>query len=126
MSGNGTDLGHVTALLQQVLANQVEQGRTLAEHGRTLAGHGRTLAEHGRILAELGRRSEEHDRRLDQQGQLLIVMARKLDDLDSQVKGLRQTVVEYHSAVIGHGVLISEMDDRLRRVEQRLGLSPAA
>ena len=39
---------------------------------------------------------------------------------------LRQTVAEYHASVLGHGVLISELDERLRRVEERLGLSPAA
>ena len=47
-------------------------------------------------------------------------IANKADKDD--VARLRQAVVEYHSAVIGHGVLISELDDRLRRVEQHLGL----
>jgi len=32
----------------------------------------------------------------------------------------------YHLAVIGHGVLISELEGRLRGVEQHLGLSPTA
>ena len=61
------------------------------------------------------------DRRMDQQDRKLETLASK-DDLNR----LRQTVVEYHSAVIGHGVLISEIDDRLRRVEQHLGLSPVS
>jgi chromosome segregation ATPase len=39
-----------------------------------------------------------------------------------QVAGLRRAVVEYHSAVIGHGVLISELEARVRRVEQHLNL----
>ncbi len=39
-----------------------------------------------------------------------------------QIAGLRRAVVEYHSAVIGHGVLISELEARMRRVEQHLNL----
>jgi hypothetical protein len=32
--------------------------------------------------------------------------------------------MEYHSSAIGHGVLIGELEERLRRVEERLGLPP--
>jgi hypothetical protein len=39
-----------------------------------------------------------------------------------QIVGLRRAVVEHHSAVIGHGVLISELEARMRRVEQHLSL----
>ena len=41
-----------------------------------------------------------------------------------QIAGLRQTVVEYHSAVIGHGFLIGDLDARMRRVERHLDLPP--
>ncbi len=41
-----------------------------------------------------------------------------------QIAGLRRAVVEYHSVVIGHGVLISELEARVRRVEQHLNLPP--
>ncbi|MDK9721341.1 MAG: hypothetical protein OEL53_09180 [Rhodospirillales bacterium] len=44
----------------------------------------------------------------------------------SEVADLRQAVTQYHSAVLGHGILISELDGRLRKVERHLGLSPAA
>jgi ABC-type phosphate transport system auxiliary subunit len=40
-----------------------------------------------------------------------------------QIAGLRRAVVEYHSAVLGHGVLISDLEARVRRMEQHLGLS---
>lgn len=43
-------------------------------------------------------------------------------DLSNQVVGLRRALVEYHTSVIGHGVLISELDDRMRRVERHLDL----
>ncbi|RBP16745.1 hypothetical protein DFR50_10422 [Roseiarcus fermentans] len=45
-------------------------------------------------------------------------------DLSGQIAGLRRAVVEYHASVVGHGVLISELDDRMRRVEQHLNLPP--
>ena len=43
-------------------------------------------------------------------------------ELSEQIVGLRRAVVEYHSVVVGHGVLISELEARLRRVEQHLNL----
>jgi outer membrane murein-binding lipoprotein Lpp len=66
----------------------------------------------------------------------------KVAALDSKVAGLaedlaahrqetragfadvRQTITEYHSAVIGHGILISDLEARLRRVERQLGIDP--
>lgn len=44
-------------------------------------------------------------------------------ELGEQIVGLRRAVVEYHSAVVGHGILISDLEARLRRVEQHLNLS---
>ncbi len=43
-------------------------------------------------------------------------------ELGEQVVGLRRAVIEYHTSVIGHGILISELEARLRRVEQHLDL----
>ena len=45
-------------------------------------------------------------------------------ELSEQIVGLRRAVIEYHTSVIGHGVLISELEARLRRVEQHLRLPP--
>jgi hypothetical protein len=36
--------------------------------------------------------------------------------------GLRRTVVESHSAVSGHGILIRELEARTRRIELHLNL----
>ncbi len=41
-------------------------------------------------------------------------------ELSEQIVGLRRAVVEYHTSVIGDGVLISELEARVRRVEQHL------
>ena len=44
-------------------------------------------------------------------------------DLSEQIVGLRRAVVEYHTSVIGHGIIISELEARLRRVEQLLNIT---
>jgi len=43
--------------------------------------------------------------------------------LSEQIVGLRRSVMEYHSSAVGHGILMSEFEERLRRVEQHLNLS---
>jgi hypothetical protein len=49
----------------------------------------------------------------------LLNMEKRLGD---QIFSLRRAVTDYHGASIGHGVLISEFEERLRRVEQHLNL----
>lgn len=74
-------------------------------------------------------RSEMHSLRADVASDLAILDAkvdRTRKDLSDQIVGLRRAVVEYHTTVVGHGVLISEMEGRLRRVEQHLKLEPEA
>jgi DNA-binding FrmR family transcriptional regulator len=46
------------------------------------------------------------------------------DAVRAQVDGLRRQVFEYHSSVIGHGMLISELEARVRRMEEHLDLPP--
>ena len=65
-------------------------------------------------------RSEMHSLRADVASDLLSLEKR----LSEQIVGLRRAVVEYHSSAVGHGVLISEFEERLRRVEQHLNLPP--
>jgi chromosome segregation ATPase len=45
-------------------------------------------------------------------------------ELSEQIVGLRRAVVEYHSSAVGHGMLISELEERVRRLEQRLNITP--
>lgn len=44
---------------------------------------------------------------------------RKLDGLAGQVAALRGEVATYHSSVVGHGVLISELEERVGQLESR-------
>ena len=72
-------------------------------------------------------RSEMHSLRADVASDLMTTrkeLSDRIDGLSDQVAALRRAVVEYHSAVIGHGVLISELEARVRRIEQRLEIPP--
>ena len=50
----------------------------------------------------------------------------RLDDVAGQVDSLHEAVTMYHSSVLGHGILISQLDARVRRIEHHLDLPPAA
>lgn len=89
------------------------------------------LAAIKRDMAELraDMRSEMHSLRADVASDIAAVRAElKAEsksirrDLGDQIAGLRQQVVQYHSTVIGHGVLIGELEARVRRVERHLDL----
>jgi hypothetical protein len=66
-------------------------------------------------------RSELHSLRADVASDLLNLEKR----VNDQFVALRRSVMEYHSTTIGHGMLYSELDERVRRIEQRLDLSPS-
>jgi hypothetical protein len=65
-------------------------------------------------------RSEINSLRADVASDMLSLEKR----LSDQIVGLRRSVIEYHSSAIGHGVLLTEFEERLRRLEQHVGLSP--
>jgi hypothetical protein len=44
------------------------------------------------------------------------------DEPGEQIAGLRRAVIDYLTSVIGHGVIISDLEARPRRVEQHLNL----
>ena len=72
-------------------------------------------------------RSEIRSLRSDVASDLLALEARQAVEhkqTREQIVGLRRAVVEYHTSVIGHGIIISELEARLRRVEQHLELPP--
>ena len=65
-------------------------------------------------------RSEVHSLRADVASDLMTLEKR----LGDQIVGLRRAVMEYHSSAIGHGVLLTEFEERLRRLERHVGLPP--
>lgn len=117
-SGNGLDIAALHELLTQVIARLDRQQATLDEHGRMLNEHGRKLNEIVDVVNEHTRRLDNLERRLDH-------MDVRLDDLDAGLRDLRSTVDTYHQSVVSHGVLYTEVDDRLRAVERQLKRDPA-
>ena len=70
-------------------------------------------------------RSDLHSLRADVASDLAILraeVAAENKQTREQIVGLRRAVIEYHTSVIGHGVLISELEARVRRLEQALNL----
>ncbi len=51
----------------------------------------------------------------------MVTLEKRLSD---QISGLRRSVMEYHSSQIGHGALLTEFEERLRRLEEHVGLTP--
>src|SRR5271154_1540606 len=70
-------------------------------------------------LGEL--RAEVHSLRADVASDLLTLEKR----MNDQFVTLRRSVMEYHSTAVGHGILYSELEERVRRIEQRLDINPS-
>lgn len=72
-------------------------------------------------------RSEVHSLRADV-GSDIMNLEKQIKEqekrLSDQISGLRRSVMEYHSSQIGHGVLLTEFEERLRRLEEHVGLTP--
>ena len=107
MSGNGADLGQVIAMLQSVLVAQ--EGMWVAQDG--------FRNELGEVRSELGEARGE----LRELREGMHTRDRKVDGLADQVAGLRQALDDHHNAVIGHGVLIGGLDERVTRLERDRG-----
>jgi hypothetical protein len=65
-------------------------------------------------------RSEFKSLRADVASDLLTIEKR----LGDRISHLNRAVMEYHSSAVGHGLLFSDIDERLRRVEDHLKLTP--
>jgi hypothetical protein len=50
----------------------------------------------------------------------------ELDELSASLADLRGTLPHYHSSVLGHGILYSEIEERVRGLERHLHPDPAA
>ena len=89
-----------------------------AELGDVRSNIGQLRSDIGQIRSDFATKSDMHTLRADVAADFL--STRK--ELGEQIVGLRRTMIEYHTSVIGHGVLISELEARVRRVEQHLNL----
>ena len=82
------------------------------------SGNGVDLAAVYQLLSEVAHTVRGHSSRLDN-------IDHRLDDLNMGLADLRNAVTNYHSTVLGHGILISELDERVRRIERHLKLESA-
>ncbi len=72
------------------------------------------------LLREIRAEQTRTNDRIDGLGRAVAADIHELrKDTSDQIAGLRRAVVEYHSAVIGHGMIISDLEARVRRLEQR-------
>ncbi|WP_292528760.1 hypothetical protein [Methylocystis sp.] len=72
-------------------------------------------------------RSEVHSLRADVASDIMNLEKQIKEQekrLSDQISGLRRSVMEYHSSAIGHGVLLTEFEERLRRLEEHVGFTP--
>jgi ABC-type transporter Mla subunit MlaD len=112
MSGpNGPDIAAVYQLLTQVARTVTGHDRKLDDLSADVAGLRGTVGGLNAVVAGLSDIVAGHDR--------------KLDDLAAGLASLRDAVTHYHSSVLGHGLLISELDEQVRRIERHLKLAPA-
>ncbi|HJU18832.1 MAG TPA: hypothetical protein VJ770_20455 [Stellaceae bacterium] len=82
-----------------------------------MSGNGADIAAVYQLLSEVARKVAEHDRRFDQ-------IAARLEEVTADIAGLRETVANYHSSVVGHGIMFSKLEERMIRVERHLNLNP--
>ncbi len=108
-ASNGTDLGQVLALLSDVLTG-------LRSFQEQVAGQ---FASVDARFASIDARFASVDRRFAS-------VESQFASLRGEISSLRGEVAAYHASVVGHGILISELDSRLSRVEQHLDLPPIA
>ena len=132
-SGNGVDIGSVYQLLTEVAHTVAGHDRKLDEIIDRLDGHDRRLDGITDRLDAQDRKLNEvivvvngHTAKLDELAVVVNRHDRKLDDLTTDIAGLREGLTHYHATVLGHGILYSEIEQRVRRIERHLKLDPAA
>ncbi len=127
MSGHdGPDISAVYQLLSEVAQIVAGHDRRFDEHDRRFDAHDRRFDEHTGKLNELISVVNGHGSKLDELAAVVNAHDRKLDDLSADLAGLRETLTHYHASVLGHGILISELQERVRRIERHLHLEPAS
>ena len=86
-------------------------------------GNGIDLAAIYQLLSEVALTVSAHDARFEAIDRRFEVIDRTLGGITADIAGLRDAVTHYHATVLGHGVLIGELDERVRRIERHLKLA---
>jgi hypothetical protein len=91
-----------------------------------MSGNGIDLAAIYQLLSEVACKVGDHDHRFDQIDRRFQEIDARMGGMIADIAGLREAMTNYHASILGHGILISELDERVRRVERNLKLDPAA
>lgn len=122
-SGNGVDIGAVYRLLTEVGAAVREHSARLDRIEARFDGIGGRLDEHIGKLNEVVAIANEHSRKLDEAAVVLNGQDRKLDDLSHRLTDLYDAVGHYHHSVVGHGIAVNQLEERVKFLEEHLGLA---
>jgi hypothetical protein len=91
-----------------------------------MSGNGVDIAAVYQLLREVANTVVSHDERFKELRAEMATLRGDVDGLRKEVRSdiasLRQTVTEYHASVLGHGILISELERRVLRIEDHLNL----
>lgn len=87
-----------------------------------MSGNGIDLAAVYHLLSEVARKVDAHDRRFAQIDRRFAQIDSRLGEITADIAGLRDAVTNYHASVLGHGILLGELDERVRRIERHLKL----
>ena len=110
-SGNGIDIGAVYQLLTEV--------------AETVRGHSARFERLDARFEGLDARFQGLNSRFEGLDARFERLETRLDDVAVGLSDLRSAVTNYHGAVLGHGIMLSELDERVRRIERHLKLEPA-
>lgn len=95
-----------------------------------MSGNGVDIAAVYLLLREVADRVIAHDEKfaaIDRQfAEVRAEIGQLRAETRSDIADLRRTLTQYHSSVLGHGVLISELERRVNRIEDHLHLPPVA
>jgi hypothetical protein len=89
------------------------------------SGNGADLGAVYQLLSEVAQTVRSHGDEFGRIHLKLDGLSRTVGDLTASFADLRGAVTEYHATVVGHGILYSELEQRLRRIERHLNLDPA-
>ncbi|HEV8679098.1 MAG TPA: hypothetical protein VGQ90_06960 [Stellaceae bacterium] len=81
------------------------------------SGNGIDLAAVYQLLTEVAQTVRNHSAQFER-------VDARLDDIDAGLRELRLTLYQYHEAVVGQGISLTRLDERVQRIEAHLGLDP--
>jgi hypothetical protein len=89
-----------------------------------MSGDGVDIAAIYQFLREVADRVIAYDDRFAAIDRRFAGVDRQFAEVRSDIAELRRTLTQYHAPVLGHGILISELERRVHRLEDHLHLPP--